>query len=89
MATMLVQIKVKDFAAWKKVFDSGSDMRTSNGELSHQIFQDANDVNRITAVYHWNSLKNAQQFAQSNELKEAMMKAGVQGAPNVSFLNEA
>jgi len=89
MATMLVQIKVKDFAEWKKVFESGSDLRTSNGELSHQIYNEASDPNKIIAIYKWNSLANAQKFAQSPELKAAMMEAGVQGPPNVYFLNEA
>ena len=89
MATMFVQIKVKDFAEWKKVFDSGSGLRTSNGELSHQIYHDASDPNKITAIYNWNSLANALKFAQSPELKAAMMEVGVQGPPNVYFLNEA
>lgn len=89
MATMLVQIKVKDFAEWKKVFESGSDLRTSNGELSHQIYNEASDPSKIIAIYKWNSLANAQKFAQSPELKAAMMEAGVQGPPNVYFLNEA
>jgi hypothetical protein len=89
MATMLVQLKVKDFTEWKKVFDSGSALRTSNGELSHQIYHDASDPNKITAIYKWDLLANAQKFAQSLELKAAMMEAGVQGPPAVSFLNEA
>ena len=89
MATMLIQIKVKDFAEWKKVFDSGNGLRKSNGELSHQIYQDASDPNKLTTIYKWDSLANAQKFSQSPELKAAMMEAGVQGPPNVSFLNEA
>ena len=89
MATMLVQIKVNNFAEWKKVFDSGSGLRKSNGELSHQIYKDASDPNNLTALYKWDSLANAQKFAQSPELKAAMMEAGVQGPPNVTFLNEA
>ena len=88
MATMLVQIKVNDFQAWKKVFNASSGLRTSNGELSHQIYQDSNDPNKLTAIYKWNSLANAQKFAQSPELKAAMMEAGVQGPPSIYFLNE-
>ena len=40
---MLIQHQVKDFAAWKKVFDSSADLRTSNGEISAQVFRDASD----------------------------------------------
>ena len=37
MASMLVQHKVKDFAVWKRVYDSVADLRASNGELSDDI----------------------------------------------------
>jgi quinol monooxygenase YgiN len=89
MANMLVQLTVKDFAEWKKVFDAGAGLRSSNGELSHRIYRDASDPNKITAFYQWNSVANAQKFFQSPELKAATDKAGVMGPPNVSFLNEA
>ena len=89
MASILIQHTVKDFAAWKKVFDSALDMRTANGELSAQVYRDVNDPNKVTTINKWNSLANAQKFAHSPELKAAMEKAGVMGAPTVYFLNEA
>ena len=89
MASMLIQHQVKDFAAWKKVFDSALDMRKSNGEISAQVYRDANDPNKITTINKWISLESAQKFAHSPELKAAMETAGVVGAPSVSFLNEA
>ena len=89
MASMLIQHQVKDYAAWKKVFDSAIDLRTSNGGLSAQVYRDASDPNKVTTINKWNSLANAQKFAHSPELKAAMEKAGVVGAPNISFLNEA
>ncbi len=89
MASMLIQHQVKDFAAWKKVFDSAIDLRTSSGELSAQVYRDSSDPNKITTLNKWSSMANAQKFAQSPELKAAMEKAGVLGVPNVTFLNEA
>ena len=88
MATMLVQQKVKDFDAWKKVYDSAFDMRASNGEISNQIYRDESDPNSLTVILKWDSLENAQRYASSPELKAAMEKAGVEGPPNVYFLNE-
>jgi quinol monooxygenase YgiN len=86
---MLIQHHVKDYAEWKKVFDSAAGLRSSNGELSAQIFRDASDPNSLTIINKWNSLENAQKFAHSPDLKAAMEKAGVAGPPNVFFLNEA
>jgi quinol monooxygenase YgiN len=89
MASMLVQHHVKDFAAWKKIYESVAGFRKSSGEMSDQIYHDASDPNKLTLMFKWNSLANAQKFAQSPELKAAMEKAGVDGAPSISFLNEA
>ena len=88
MASMLVQHKVKDFSEWKSVYDSVADLRASNGELSDQIYRDASDPNNLTVVFKWNSLANAQKYANSPELKAAMEKAGVEGRPDIQFLNE-
>ncbi len=85
---MLVQHKVKDFADWKNVYDSVADMRANNGELSDQIYRDASNPNSLTVIFNWDSLENAQQYAQSPELKAAMEQAGVVGPPSISFLNE-
>ena len=88
MASMMVQHKVKDFAAWKTVFDSVAGFRKSSGELNDQIYHDAADPNRLTLIFKWDSLTNAEKFAHSPELRAAMEKAGVDGPPNISFLNE-
>ena len=87
MTSMLVRSKVKDFQAWKKVFDEGADLRASFGGGSEQVFQDASDPNTYTAVINWDTLGNAQKFAQSPELKAAMAKAGVVGTPTLYFMN--
>ena len=89
MASMLVQHKVKDFEEWKKMYDSVADLRKSSVELSDSIYLDASDPNSLTVIFKWNSLANAQKYAQSPELKAAMEKAGVDGPPKINFINEA
>jgi len=88
MASMLVQHQVKDYAEWKRVYDSVADLRSTNGELSDRIYRDESDPNKLTVMFKWDTLANARKYAQSPELKAAMEKAGVEGPPNISFLNE-
>jgi quinol monooxygenase YgiN len=89
MAALLIQHHVKNYAVWRKGFDANKALRTSGGELSAQVFQDAKDPNQLTVFSNWSSVADAQKFAGSPELKQAMQNAGVDGAPSVSFLNEA
>jgi heme-degrading monooxygenase HmoA len=89
MAYMFVKHSVKDYDAWKAVFDSVSDLRRRNGEKSYQILRQDNGSNGLVALFEWDSLDNARQYASSPELKEAMERAGVSGKPEILFLEEA
>jgi heme-degrading monooxygenase HmoA len=89
MAYMLVRHKVKDYEAWKSVFDSVKDLRTRNGEKSYQILRQENGSNKVVALFGWDNLDNARKYAASAELKEAMHRAGVTGKPEIEFLEEA
>ena len=88
MSYMLVQHEVEDYAKWRSVFDSVEGLRKENGEKSAQVMRSADNSNSITALFEWDTIENARQYAQSPELKEAMQRAGVTSAPNISFLDE-
>ena len=89
MAYMLVRHSVKDYEAWKSVFDSAGDLRRRNGEKSYQILRQENGSNKLVTLFEWDSLDNARKYAASPELKEAMQRAGVTGKPEILFLEEA
>jgi quinol monooxygenase YgiN len=89
MAYMFVRHSVRDYEAWKSVFDSVSDLRASNGEKSYQIMRQGNGSNELFVLLEWDNLDNARKYAASPELKAAMERAGVSGKPEISFLEEA
>jgi heme-degrading monooxygenase HmoA len=89
MAYMLVRHNVKDYEAWKSVFDSKRDLRKRYGEKSYQILRDEKSPNELVALFGWDSLENARKYANSAELKEAMADAGVIAKPDISFLEQA
>ena len=88
MASMLVRAQVKDFQAWKKVYDEAGDMRDSFGGGADRVYQDESDPNTYTAIIEWDSIENAKNYSQSPELRAAMEKAGVLGPPTVYYLDE-
>jgi antibiotic biosynthesis monooxygenase (ABM) superfamily enzyme len=89
MAYMLVRHNVKDYTAWKSVFDSVSDLRKRNGEKAYQILRQGNGSNELVALFKWDNLDHARKYAASPELKAAMERAGVIGKPEILFLEEA
>jgi heme-degrading monooxygenase HmoA len=89
MAILLMQVHVKNYGVWRKVFDDAASQRKSIGGISAEVFRGASDPNALTVVSKWDSMANAQKFAASADLKEAQLKAGVEGIPTASFLTEA
>ncbi len=89
MAHLLVHHKVEDYKKWKPVFDEHSNFRSRNGSKGGRVFRDSKNPNEIFILFEWDSLDNAQKFSQSDDLKAVMMKAGVQGMPEIHFLEEA
>jgi quinol monooxygenase YgiN len=88
-AALIVKHRVADFAQWKKVFDSMIPVRKQHGWLGHTVLRDAQDPNVVTIVNRVKDLDGAKRYGASAEMKNAMKEAGVQGAPEISFLESA
>ncbi len=89
MASMVIRHTVRDFDAWKTVFDGVADVRKAGGELSGVLLRNESNPNEILAVFEWESLEKAHAFVESPELKAAMAEAGVMGPPDILFTTEA
>ena len=89
MATVLVRHKVNDYAKWKTVLDETKPWAKSMGVKGQRVLRNSADPNEVVVVNEFADMSSAQRFAQSNELKQHMQRAGVAEAPSVWFLNEA
>ena len=88
MTQVLVNHKVKDYDAWKQVFDNFIDTRRSGGEKAFRILRPSDNPNDLTLLFEWDTTENAKKFMQSSELKSTMERAGVASEPKIQFLNE-
>jgi len=89
MPVMMVRHKVADFTQWKSVFDGMNDVRKSYGWTAHEVYRNAQDPNFVTIVNHMRDIARAKEYGTSDALKAGMAKAGVQGAPEILFLDDA
>jgi len=85
---MIVHSKVEDFEKWKSVFEENSNFRKEAGAQSHRVFQDAQDPNKLTIMFEWESVEKAKEFFRSEEVKQKMKEAGVIEDPQIHFINE-
>jgi quinol monooxygenase YgiN len=89
MATLIVHLKVKEYPAFRQVFDNATSTRTRFGGTGHKVYQSPSDPNEITIFSEWKSVEQAKVYASSNEIKEALKNAGVISQPDLTFLVEA
>ena len=85
MATMFVRHKVNDYGNWKRAYDEFVSVRREHGVTGASVHRDASDSNMIIVTHQFNDVDAAMAFANSEELKSAMMDAGVAGPPEIWF----
>jgi hypothetical protein len=89
MATMIVKHRVANFENWKAVFDEMGATRAQHGWTGHTVLRDASDPNMVVVVNRVKDLAGAKAYGGSDALRNGMSRAGVQGAPEVTFLEDA
>ncbi len=87
MPYVLIIHEVKDYDAWKTIFDQARGIRQKAGEISYQLLKYDTHANHIVHFSQWSSLDNARRFFESKELIEIRNKAGVK-APEFIYLDE-
>ena len=86
MPCLLIRHHVADYAAWKAVFDEQGLTRRANGSQEGRLFHSSSDPNEVLLLLEWDDLDRARLFADSDDLREAMARAGVTDQPDVWFL---
>ena len=82
---MYVRHEVTSYTTWRKAYDSFEATQRKMGVIAQAVYQSLDDPNDITVTHDFTSADKAKAFAGSAELKAAMQKAGVKGAPQIWF----
>ena len=88
MPAVLIRHHVADYGAWKAVFDEDGPTRRANGSRGGPIYRRADDPNEVLVLLEWDDLDRARLFADSDDLREAMDRAGVTDRPEIWFLED-
>ena len=89
MALVIIRHKVRDFAAWKKVFDSHASAQSASALSNPRLFRSADDRSEVVILFDAADTDKAKQFAASSDLRSAMASAGVIDKPDIHILDAA
>jgi heme-degrading monooxygenase HmoA len=88
MVHVLIRHKVADYNRWKQAFDSHLNSRKHAGETGCRIFHTVDDPREVVLFLDWDAIEPARKFMKSDELRKAMQEAGVQGSPDVQYIQD-
>lgn len=86
MMHLLVRHKVSDFDKWKMVYDGHLSAREKAGLTEKHLFHNAEDPNEVVLLFSVEDFDKAKAFNASDDLRQAMEKAGVSDKRDVYFL---
>ena len=91
MATALLTVRhrVNDYADWRSVYDTVDGLRQQHGCTADEVFVDPSDKQEVFVLHRFPTVEQAEAFAGSDELREAMGRAGVAGPPRIEISVEA
>ena len=87
-ATLIVRHRVEDYGAWRAQYDSVEGLRQEHGCTNAEVMVDPADKREVFVLHRFPTLEQAQAFASSGELREAMGRAGVSGPPRIEIAVE-
>jgi len=86
MVRSIVLHRVKDYGAWRQVYDSFADVQKQGGVRAEEVLQSVEDPNDVLVTHDFDDAATAHQFFSSSELRDAMMRAGVDGEPQLIWV---
>jgi quinol monooxygenase YgiN len=89
MIHVFVRHHVADYVRWKEAFDSHLNLRKDAGETAAMLYQSVEDPRDLYLLFEFESIQHARKYMSSDELRKAMAEAGVQGTPEIKFLEPA
>ena len=86
MVTVQLSQEVKDFIAWKAIYDSLHYFREEHGISEIAVFVTAENPDKIVLFLDAPCEESVHKFFNSKEIKEGMKKGGVIGKTTLKIL---
>jgi hypothetical protein len=83
----MIQHQVRDYAAWRPGYDAHESSRTGAGITNGRVYNNADDPNDVIIVADVADVAKARAWMDGDDLKAAMQKAGVEGAPTIHIID--
>jgi quinol monooxygenase YgiN len=87
--TAAIRHRVKDYDAWREVYDGFADVQQANGVTDESVHRAKEDGNDLLVLHRFANVDDAEAFFALAELREAMQQGGVEGEPQIQIYEDA
>jgi len=88
MVRSIVLHRVKDYDAWREVYDTFAGVQQAGGVRAEEVLRSLDDPNDVLVTHDFDDAATARTFFSSEELQDAMSRAGVDGQPQLIWFGE-
>jgi len=89
MAYLLFEHEIEDFNRWKPVYDGHEPARKKAGLKEVLLLQGSENPRFVVLLFEVEEINKAREFLASDDIRDAMKRAGVVGKPVINFLDKA
>jgi hypothetical protein len=89
MAVAVVLHRVRDYKAWRQVYDQVEDLQRTGKVVEEHVYRAKDDPDNVLVFHRFPTMADAESFLADPLLRDAMQRAGVVGAPRIEFYEEA
>ena len=86
---VFIEHQVADYGIWRKAYNSFASTQKKLGVTYQAVYQAADDPNDVIVIHDFATVEKAKAFLASEDLKNAMQKAGVKGPPHITITTRA
>jgi hypothetical protein len=87
--TAVIQHRVKDYDAWRQVYDGFADAQNAGGVTHESVHRAKDDPNDLLVIHGFATAGEAEAFLAGAELRDTMTQAGVEGQPRIEIYEDA
>ena len=86
MAMMIIHHHVQDYDAWRPVYDAHESARIAAGLTNGRVFRAVDEPDDVVILFDMADRGKAEALLSTEDMKTTMQRAGVQGRPDIRFM---
>jgi hypothetical protein len=87
--TAVVQHRVKDYAAWREVYDGFARPEQAGVGAPQGVYRATEDPNNVLVIHRFDTAAEAELFTGAAYVRDVMHRAGVEGEARIELYVDA